>query len=58
MFNFFGNGSGSFCDGITRRNFLSIGGTAMAGLSLPQLLRAEEAAAACCAFETSTLFWT
>jgi len=44
MFNFFGNGSGSFCDGITRRNFLSIGGTAMAGLSLPQLLRAEEAA--------------
>ena len=44
MFNFFGNGSGSFCDGITRRNFLSIGGAALAGLSLPQLLKAEEAA--------------
>jgi hypothetical protein len=30
-----------FCDRITRRSFLQIGGLAMGGLSLPQLLRAE-----------------
>jgi len=30
-----------FCDGISRRNFLKIGGLAMGGLSLPQLLQAE-----------------
>ncbi|HVX62860.1 MAG TPA: DUF1501 domain-containing protein [Pirellulales bacterium] len=35
-------GSGSrYCDGITRRNFLQIGGLAMGGASLPELLRAE-----------------
>lgn len=45
MFNFFGNGqNGNFCDGLSRRHFLKIGGVAMAGLSLPDLLRAEEAA--------------
>jgi hypothetical protein len=45
MFNFFGNGqNGTFCDGLSRRHFLKIGGVAMAGLSLPDLLRAEEAA--------------
>jgi hypothetical protein len=45
MFNFFGNGqNGTFCDGLSRRHFLKIGGVAMAGLSLPELLRAEEAA--------------
>ena len=27
-----------FCDGITRRSFLRIGGLGMGGLSLPQLL--------------------
>jgi len=32
-----------FCDGITRRNFLSIGGLALGGLSLPQVLAAESA---------------
>lgn len=32
------------CDGIQRRDFLKIGGMVMGGLSLPQLLRAEEAA--------------
>ncbi len=32
-----------FCDGIRRRNFLRIGGLALGGLSLPQLLRAEAA---------------
>src|SRR4026208_2128390 len=30
-----------FCDGISRRNFLKIGGLAMGGLSLPHLLEAE-----------------
>ena len=33
-----------FCDGISRRNFLQVGGLAMGGLALPQLLRAEAAA--------------
>ena len=30
-----------FCDGLSRRGFLKIGGLAMGGLSLPQLLKAE-----------------
>ncbi len=30
-----------FCDGLDRRSFLRIGGLAMGGLALPQLLRAE-----------------
>lgn len=34
----------SFCDGISRRNFLRIGGLGLAGLSLPQLLKAESQA--------------
>src|SRR3954454_872323 len=29
------------CDGVSRRGFLRIGGLALGGLSLPQLLRAE-----------------
>jgi len=33
-----------FCDGINRRSLLKIGGLAMGGLSLPDLLRAESAA--------------
>ena len=33
-----------YCDGITRRSFLKIGGLALGGLSLPELLRAETAA--------------
>ena len=32
-----------FCDGMPRRSFLKIGGLAMGGLSLPQLLQAEAA---------------
>ena len=32
------------CDGLTRRNFLRIGGLALGGLSLPEILRAESAA--------------
>ena len=30
-----------FCDGLSRRNFLQVGGLAVGGLTLPQLLRAE-----------------
>jgi hypothetical protein len=33
-----------FCDGVRRRDFLKIGGLAMGGLALPDLLRAEAAA--------------
>ncbi len=32
-----------FCDGLSRRSFLQIGGLAMGGASLPQILRAEQA---------------
>ena len=32
-----------FCDGLSRRDFLRIGGLAMGGLSLPQILQAEQA---------------
>jgi hypothetical protein len=35
-----------FCDGLTRRSFLKIGGLAMGGLTLPQVLRAEAASGA------------
>ncbi len=36
------NGNRSrFCDGVSRRSFLQIGGLAVGGLSLPSLLRAE-----------------
>jgi len=33
--------SGSFCDGVSRRSFLCIGGLALGGLSMPQLLAAQ-----------------
>ena len=33
--------SNPFCDGMTRRNFLSVGGLAMGGIALPDLLLAE-----------------
>lgn len=32
------------CDGVSRRDFLRVGGLTMGGLTLPQLLRAEQAA--------------
>jgi hypothetical protein len=41
MFTLFGCRQ-RFCDGLTRRSFLHIGGLALGGLTLPQLLRAEE----------------
>src|SRR5262245_40612594 len=33
-----------YCDGISRRSFLRVGGLAMGGLSLPSLLQAEQRA--------------
>ncbi|MDG2382755.1 MAG: DUF1501 domain-containing protein [Pirellulaceae bacterium] len=43
MLNILGNASrrSAFCDGVSRRGFLKIGGMVMGGMSLPQLLRAE-----------------
>ncbi len=35
---------GSFCDGLSRRDFLRIGGLALGGASLPQIMRADAAA--------------
>ena len=35
--------SSRFCDGLSRRSFLRIGGLGLGGLTLPQLLRAESA---------------
>jgi hypothetical protein len=33
-----------YCDGVSRRSFLQIGGLAVGGLTLPQILRAEQQA--------------
>lgn len=43
MFSIFGKswGSSGFCDGYSRRDFLKIGGMALGGLSLSQMLRAD-----------------
>jgi hypothetical protein len=35
---------GAFCDGMSRRGFIKVGGLIFGGLSLPELLRAEAAA--------------
>lgn len=35
-----------YCDSVNRRSFLQVGGLALGGLSLPQLLRAESASGA------------
>ena len=43
MLNIYSQSSGGFCDGVSRRNFLKIGGLAMGGLSLNDVLRAEAA---------------
>lgn len=42
MFTITGHARTGYCDGVTRRDFLKIGGLALGGMSLPQLLRAEE----------------
>ena len=36
-----GGGTGRFCDGVSRREFLKIGGLALGGLSLTELLEVE-----------------
>ena len=36
--------NGKFCDGVSRRNFLTIGGMALGGVALPQVLQAESQA--------------
>jgi hypothetical protein len=43
MLTIFGkpNRNGGFCDGVSRRDFLTIGGSVLGGLTLPSLLRAE-----------------
>ncbi|WP_417379234.1 DUF1501 domain-containing protein [Gimesia sp.] len=41
MFKILGSQKTKFCDQITRRNFLQIGGLALGGMSLPQILQAE-----------------
>jgi hypothetical protein len=43
MLTLFGPGH-RYCDGVSRRSFLKIGGMVMGGLSLPQLLQAEAVA--------------
>src|SRR5438876_12172532 len=37
----YGKGPFRHCDGLSRRSFLRVGGLAMGGLALPQILRAE-----------------
>ena len=45
MFTIFGN-SDRYCDSVSRRSFLRVGGLAMGGLTLPRLLQAEAEAGA------------
>lgn len=44
MLSIVGQSMGRFCDGMPRRDFLRIGTLGVAGLTLPDLLRAEEKA--------------
>ena len=46
MLSILGRRPAAFCDGHSRRHFLKIGGLALGGLSLPQILRAEAASSA------------
>ncbi len=43
MLTILGRPQKGFCDGLSRRAFLKIGGLALGGLSMPQILRAEAA---------------
>ncbi len=43
MLTILGDRTETFCDGLPRRSFLQIGGLALGGMSLPQILRAEAA---------------
>jgi uncharacterized protein (DUF1501 family) len=42
MLTILGKSQSAFCDRVSRRSFLRIGGLAMGGMSLPQILRAEQ----------------
>src|SRR5688572_21716448 len=44
MLTILGRAGRKDCDGVSRRSFLRIGGLAMGGLTLPQLLQAEAGA--------------
>ncbi len=44
MLDLVGKTQPRFCDGISRRNFLRIGGLALGGMSLPQFIQAESLA--------------
>ena len=44
MLTFNGESTGRFCNGVSRRNFLQVGSLGFAGLTLPNLLRAKDAA--------------
>ena len=44
MITIFGQKTRGFCDGMSRRNFLRIGGMAVGGISLADVLRAESLA--------------
>ena len=43
MLSIYSKPHGGYCDGVSRRNFLKIGGLAMGGMSLNDVLRAEGA---------------
>ena len=45
MLSILGQKPAAYCDGHTRRHFLKIGGLAMGGLALPEVLKAQEATA-------------
>jgi hypothetical protein len=45
MLHILGRRQSALCDGHSRRQFLKIGGLAMGGLSLPQILQAEQSTA-------------
>ncbi len=44
MLSILGQKPAAFCDGHSRRHFLKIGGLAMGGLALPQILKAQAVA--------------
>jgi hypothetical protein len=46
LLSILGQRPASFCDGHSRRHFLKIGGLALGGMALPQILRAEAATSA------------
>jgi hypothetical protein len=45
MFRIATGRTGKYCDGLSRRNFLQVGVAGMAGVGLPEVLRAKEASA-------------